>query len=744
MPTLTLEDCLEDPRLVAEFTCVGLPEDGALLPFYFALDKFVNEATASAATAKSLIQQLNMLREQAKSWNQSPSDMPVRGGVGPHTVAALVKIPSSSAVNVDALESTDTAPAAVSLLLRSAHAAVYSELEMAFEQDFRGSIAFQRALSDRQSRINLVDPTRLFINALLDDEWASTVLWTYQFRLARHQQLSFLIDARFRLERVFSVCMASTGDRHRFSPLVECLSNIRDKYLATSATTTSPYSSSDAERLRVSASTRIARLANAKNDSDEDFRARLVATMEGIRALVRAERNALVASERLTNFSSSSLFRDFVALPTAPRGDIVRLLRAAGIPFHQAPKQTTEGRDLIIEAAMKGNAKELIHRVFTFEDQQERTLQFKQIFPCGGCADDAVQAEDTALIKTMEGFIAPEAEMDTNAHSKRILFHFLTGTGEDTLYGAVLRYHDASLTQGVCVLARAPLVESLRCFLLSFWRNLNANETLHINELAKDSLVNALAAAESALNGFLPTSYTQAGLAEINAPSLPFLDVGIERLFARLPISILLRTFSCLLSERKVLFVSTSLSALVETAEGMRSLLFPLQWPHVFAPVLPLALHEFLQCPSPFLFGMSANSLAHCELPTDVVVVDLDCGSITGDEIEAIDPVLAVLEMQLTGFYRLCGSSRDIIDDLPFKFPESDARRTFETTVRSIVSTLETAAFHFETTEVSNDDATGVVVAVMDATSSPDDANSPLLAAIRQSQAFSAHLCRSK
>lgn len=42
---------------------------------------------------------------------------------------------------------------------------------------------------------------------------------------------------------------------------------------------------------------------------------------------------------------------------------------------------------------------------------------------------------------------------------------------------------------------------------------------------------------------------------------------------------------------------------LMVVAEGMTALLFPFTWPHVYVPILPAALHHFLDAPVPFLMG---------------------------------------------------------------------------------------------------------------------------------------------
>lgn len=42
--------------------------------------------------------------------------------------------------------------------------------------------------------------------------------------------------------------------------------------------------------------------------------------------------------------------------------------------------------------------------------------------------------------------------------------------------------------------------------------------------------------------------------------------------------------------------------------ECITSLLFPFAWPHVYAPILPAALHHFLDAPVPFVMGLHADA----------------------------------------------------------------------------------------------------------------------------------------
>lgn len=63
-------------------------------------------------------------------------------------------------------------------------------------------------------------------------------------------------------------------------------------------------------------------------------------------------------------------------------------------------------------------------------------------------------------------------------------------------------------------------------------------------------------------------------------------------------------------------------------AECITSLLFPFEWPHVYAPILPTALHHFLDAPVPFVMGLHAElmEMGSSKIGTEATLcyVDID------------------------------------------------------------------------------------------------------------------------
>lgn len=60
--------------------------------------------------------------------------------------------------------------------------------------------------------------------------------------------------------------------------------------------------------------------------------------------------------------------------------------------------------------------------------------------------------------------------------------------------------------------------------------------------------------------------------------------------------------------------------------ECITSILFPFVWPHVYAPILPAALHHFLEAPVPFVMGLHADCESANKIGSEATLcfVDID------------------------------------------------------------------------------------------------------------------------
>ncbi|XP_037719628.1 DENN domain-containing protein 5B isoform X1 [Drosophila subpulchrella] len=110
------------------------------------------------------------------------------------------------------------------------------------------------------------------------------------------------------------------------------------------------------------------------------------------------------------------------------------------------------------------------------------------------------------------------------------------------------------------------------------------------------------------------------------ATELPLLDFPLRLLFKYLGVECVIQLLTCVLLENQVLLRSTDYQRLMIVGECITSLLFPFVWPHVYAPILPAALHHFLDAPVPFVMGLHAECEAAHKIGSEATLcfVDID------------------------------------------------------------------------------------------------------------------------
>jgi hypothetical protein len=101
-------------------------------------------------------------------------------------------------------------------------------------------------------------------------------------------------------------------------------------------------------------------------------------------------------------------------------------------------------------------------------------------------------------------------------------------------------------------------------------------------------------------------------------------DTCFRCLFDCLSAENLVFVVSAVLLEQRILLHSENLDTLNKCGEALIALLFPLCWQHVYVPLLPTQLLEYLSAPVPFIMGVHTSCLASQEgiesLPFSVVV----------------------------------------------------------------------------------------------------------------------------
>uniref|UniRef100_A0A7M4FTI6 SET binding factor 1 n=1 Tax=Crocodylus porosus TaxID=8502 RepID=A0A7M4FTI6_CROPO len=114
--------------------------------------------------------------------------------------------------------------------------------------------------------------------------------------------------------------------------------------------------------------------------------------------------------------------------------------------------------------------------------------------------------------------------------------------------------------------------------------------------------------------------------------SLPISSCSVALLFRQLGITNVLYLFCAALTEHKILFLSSSYQRLTDACRALLALMFPLKYSFTYVPILPAQLLEVLSTPTPFIIGVSSIFQAETQELLDVVIADLDGGTVTVPE----------------------------------------------------------------------------------------------------------------
>jgi hypothetical protein len=105
--------------------------------------------------------------------------------------------------------------------------------------------------------------------------------------------------------------------------------------------------------------------------------------------------------------------------------------------------------------------------------------------------------------------------------------------------------------------------------------------------------------------------------------SLPLADVPFELLFRALDIQNILLLWSSVLLEFKVVLHSKHTALLGIVCESITSLLYPFRWFHIYIPLLPLPLVQYVHCPCPYIIGVNVPRRADVDIPEEVMIMIL-------------------------------------------------------------------------------------------------------------------------
>ncbi|XP_069479763.1 myotubularin-related protein 13 isoform X3 [Ambystoma mexicanum] len=121
--------------------------------------------------------------------------------------------------------------------------------------------------------------------------------------------------------------------------------------------------------------------------------------------------------------------------------------------------------------------------------------------------------------------------------------------------------------------------------------------------------------------------------------SLPVTGTSVALLFQQLGIQNVLSLLSAVLTENKVVFHSTSFQRLSDACRALEAIMFPLKYSYPYIPILPAQLLEVLSSPTSFIIGVHSMFCTEIHELLDVIIADLDGGTIKIPECIHLSPL---------------------------------------------------------------------------------------------------------
>ncbi|KAL0102788.1 hypothetical protein PUN28_018228 [Cardiocondyla obscurior] len=116
---------------------------------------------------------------------------------------------------------------------------------------------------------------------------------------------------------------------------------------------------------------------------------------------------------------------------------------------------------------------------------------------------------------------------------------------------------------------------------------------------------------------------------QFQLPSIPE-NRNLTEYYSAIDSHNMMMIFASMLYERRIIFISKRLSRLSACVQACNALIYPMIWQHIYIPVLPLSLIDYLLAPMPFLIGVPTLTLQKVPKSDlgEVVILDADNNTI--------------------------------------------------------------------------------------------------------------------
>uniref|UniRef100_A0A8K9URD3 DENN domain containing 1B n=1 Tax=Oncorhynchus mykiss TaxID=8022 RepID=A0A8K9URD3_ONCMY len=105
---------------------------------------------------------------------------------------------------------------------------------------------------------------------------------------------------------------------------------------------------------------------------------------------------------------------------------------------------------------------------------------------------------------------------------------------------------------------------------------------------------------------------------------------NLTEYFVAVDVNNMLHLYASMLHERRIIITSSKLSTLTACVHGSAAMLFPMNWQHIYIPVLPPHLLDYCCAPMPYLVGVHLSLLERVRSRSleDVVILNVDTNTL--------------------------------------------------------------------------------------------------------------------
>ncbi|CAF1216909.1 unnamed protein product [Adineta ricciae] len=235
------------------------------------------------------------------------------------------------------------------------------------------------------------------------------------------------------------------------------------------------------------------------------------------------------------------------------------------------------------------------------------------------------------ILKTAANFAYP-CQIPPDDQSEHFTFVILDSTGTLFRFGYCRRSNRESTC--LCLISYYPWFEIFYNILNDLSQIINSKSTTEVETFLSSLYNHKLLSSKEFHNNSGRETIEITSLSSVYTYSRPDLrklpstlsNRNFSVLFSCLGPDNMLRLFSHLLFERRILFISSKLFHLTACACGCLHLINPMHWQNIFLPILPESMTWTAQCSAPYIIGIHSSlysKLNRNELG-DVVIVNID------------------------------------------------------------------------------------------------------------------------